>query len=172
MDLKNTLNKNSNLIYCPYCGSTHIEESKGGQISFNKSREIKVGFSKFFKGEIKKDSENLSTSIFETKYVCLDCGYQFNEGNFLEIYESLFKFNEVALEKYFIITGKSNLKNFDEALKNARNIKNGKLFRIELEKSMKIRVKEKPFKFEILIKKTKEDYKVIFIIEKINKVGD
>lgn len=162
--------------FCPKCGSSDISPNQNSNISNgNRSTSSIEGSAGI--GGIRVGGQNLSTrersisSDFTRDYVCIDCGYSFNNAGFLTIFNKIFAPNEVFVSSYKILTGEKDFQSLVAGLGKVKDKIINRLSNAELDKPMRFTFKIFGTKFIISARKffDEEADRVWFILEQISK---
>lgn len=170
-------NKDAFLNFCPKCGSNQI-----GSLASSRSKSVER-HKKELGGSIgtkqigvnarhSNTKELLRENVIPSRYGCRECGYQFDNGQFVLILNRMFFPTDLFIQEYRIITGLNGLSELMSGLQRWKGIFARKLFSSEPDVLTKIKIKVGRIKMQIQVRKQFDmsDGMVKFILEKAEAI--
>ncbi len=139
--------------YCPKCGTNNIQLSKGSVIDTGSAKssasKAKGGIPLFSAGVSSATSSNSSIkSRFQTRYVCLGCGYVFDNGGVFEVLDRYFLPSDIFAGSW-AATGYANFSPLLKGINSQGTKINRMLAKLKSGKSTAIRLKKLKIKLHV-----------------------
>jgi predicted RNA-binding Zn-ribbon protein involved in translation (DUF1610 family) len=164
------------LKYCPKCGSSDISPSENGDLTNETSntRGMSGGVNVSganLQGHKSQGNSKTIHSDLPRKYVCVDCGYKFDNGDFLTIFNKIFIPSELFPNSYKILTGEKDFQELVLAIAHVKDAVINSVSNSPLDKPLAFTVKIFGRKYKITTRKSFDlnEEKVWYILEQISR---